>query len=58
MCLADEEITVPHRVIRLYGENGDCVQVIHTDFLDDDEDHGANKDESAANILLATIDQQ
>ena len=44
MCLADDEITIPHRVIRLYGANGDCVQVIHTDFLDDHEDHGANEE--------------
>ena len=38
MCLAQEDIKIPHRVIRLYGDNGDCIQVIHTNFLDDGDD--------------------
>lgn len=40
MCLADEAIKIPHRVIRLYGDNGDCIQVIRTNFLGDDDDDG------------------
>ena len=37
-CLADDAIKIPHRVIRLYADNGDCIQVIHTNFLNDDND--------------------
>lgn len=44
------------RVIRLYGDNGDCVQIIYTDFLNDNDenDHGNNEDESIDDIVPAT----
>ena len=44
ICLADEAIRIPHRVIRLYGDNGDCIQVIHTDFLDDDNEGSSDEE--------------
>jgi len=60
MCLDDETITIPHRVIRLYGDNGDCVQIIYTDFLkdNDEDDHGNNEHESIDDIVPATTGQQ
>ena len=48
MCLADETIKIPHRVIRRYGDNGDCIQVIHTNFLDDD---GDNNDDEEGDVV-------
>ena len=59
ICLADEVITIPHRVIRLYEDNGDCIQVIHTDFLDDDnEGSGDEENESADNITTPPSNEQ
>ena len=37
-CLNDDAITIPHRVIRVYNKSGDCTRVIHTDFLDRDDE--------------------
>ena len=48
-CLADEAITIPPRVIRLYSDNGDCIQVIHTNFLDHDEDDDDDDDDGDDN---------
>ena len=33
VCLADDAIKIPHRVIRLCADNGDCNQVINTNVL-------------------------
>ena len=32
-CLSDDTITIPHRVIRTYNQQGDCTRVIQTNFL-------------------------
>ena len=39
-CLSDDTITIPHRVIRTYNQQGDCTRVIQTNFLyrDDESD--------------------
>ena len=39
-CLNDDTITIPHRVIRTYNQQGDCTRVIQTNFLyrDDESD--------------------
>ena len=50
MCLADEVITIPHRVIRLYADNGDCIQVIHTNFLGHDSDYDDGSDDADVNL--------
>ena len=46
-CLNDDAITIPHRVIRIYDEGGDCTQVITTNFLhrDDDSENDPNQEE-------------
>lgn len=41
-CLADET-KIPHRVIRLYDDSGNCIQMIYTNFLH--EDGGQSDDE-------------
>ena len=41
-CLADET-KIPHRVIRLYDDSGDCIHMIYTNFLH--EDGGESDDE-------------
>lgn len=46
-CLNDDSITIPHRVIRIYNQRGDCMQVITTNFLhrDDDSENDPNQEE-------------
>lgn len=39
MCLADEIKKIPLGIIRFCDDNGDCIQVIRTNFLDDGSDH-------------------
>lgn len=59
ICLADEAIRIPHRVIRLYGDNGDCIPVIHIDFLDDDNEGSSDEEnENADNIKTSTSNEQ
>jgi len=46
-CLNEDTITIPHRVIRIYNQGGDCIRVITTNFLnrDDDSDTNPNQEE-------------
>ena len=37
-CLTDDNITIPHRIIRIYNQRGDCTRVMHTNFLDTEND--------------------
>ena len=37
-CLSDDNITIPHRIIRIYNPRGDCTRVMHTNFLDTEND--------------------
>ena len=37
-CLSDDNITIPHRIIRIYNQRGDCTRVMHTNFLDTEND--------------------
>lgn len=43
-CLNDDNIAIPHRIIRIYNQSGDCTRVINTNFLhrDDESDHESN----------------
>lgn len=42
MCLIDENITIPHSIIRIYNQRGDCTRVTHTNFLFRDDDNDDN----------------
>ena len=37
-CLSDDNITIPHRIIRIYNQRGDCTRVVQTNFLDTEND--------------------
>ena len=37
-CLSDDNITIPHRIIRICNQRGDCTRVIHTNFLETEND--------------------
>ena len=36
-CLNDD-VVIPHRIIRMYDQNGDCTRIIHTNFLHREND--------------------
>lgn len=36
--LSDDNITIPHRIIRIYNQRGDCTRVIPTNFLETEND--------------------
>lgn len=62
-CLDEEEIKIPHTVIRVFGNDGQCTKVIHNNFLDDNNDIGeetSEGDKGAADIQEqhSTEDQQ
>ena len=48
-CLNDDTVVIPHRIIRLYDQKGDCTRTIHTNFL-----HRENDESDADN----TTDQE
>lgn len=48
-CLNNDAVVIPHRIIRLYDQMGDCTRIIHTNFLH------RESDESDAN---STSDQE
>ncbi len=37
-CLTDDAVVIPHRIIRLYDQKGDCTSIIHTNFLHREDD--------------------
>ena len=37
-CLSDDNVTIPHRIVRIYNQRGDCTRVMHTNFLDTEND--------------------
>ena len=47
-CLNDDTVVIPHRIIRLYDQKGDCTRIIHTNFLhreDDESDADSTPDQ-------------
>ena len=46
--LADET-KIQHRVIRPYDDNGNCIQMIYTNFLHEDGDQSDNKEDDVVN---------
>ena len=48
-CLDEGEIKIPHRLIRVFGNDGQCSKVIHTNFLDEDNDTGEESGEGDKN---------
>lgn len=49
-CLSDEAVVIPHRIIRLYDQKGDCTRTIHTNFLhreDDESDAESTPDQES-----------
>ena len=50
-CLNDDAIVIPHRIIRLYDQMGDCTKIIHTNFLNrenDESDANSTSDQEGA----------
>ena len=37
-CLNNDAVVIPHRIIRLYDQKGDCTRIIHTNFLHREDD--------------------
>lgn len=37
-CLNNDAVVIPHRIIRLYDQKGDCTRIIHTNFLHREND--------------------
>ena len=51
-CLNDDAVVIPHRIIRLYDQKGDCTKIIHTNVLhreDDESDADSTPDQESAN---------
>ena len=56
-CLNDDAVVIPHRIIRLYDQKGDCTRIIRTNFLhrEDDENHAdSTQDQEGTNADDAT----
>ena len=49
-CLNDDAVVIPHRIIRLYDQKGDCSRIIRTNFLhreDDESDADSTPDQES-----------
>ena len=56
-CLNDDSITIAHRVIRIYNKRGDCTTVIHTNFLDTEND-GSDSERTTVQVETeSTVDE-